>query len=106
MLDQGSYPASIHSTRFLRAYLVRRLGERCQHCGWNERHPMTGRVPVEVEHIDGRWENNNPNNLTLLCPNCHSLTTTYRALNRGRGRAARLGGRANPVTRGDQPVLS
>ncbi len=47
---------------------------------------MTGRIPVEIEHIDGDWTNNLPSNLTLLCPNCHSLTPTYRALNRGRGR--------------------
>jgi hypothetical protein len=33
----------------------------------------------------------------LLCPNCHSLTDTFRALNRGRGRPKRLGGRENPL---------
>jgi hypothetical protein len=32
----------------------------------------------------------------LLCPNCHALTLTYRGLNRGHGRALRLGGRQNP----------
>jgi hypothetical protein len=52
---------------------------------------------VEVEHIDGDWQNNNPENLILLCPNCHSLTPTYRGLNRGRGRARRFGGRENPL---------
>jgi hypothetical protein len=34
----------------------------------------------------------------LLCPNCHSLTATYRGLNRGRGRALRLGGREHPLS--------
>jgi predicted HNH restriction endonuclease len=56
---------------------------------------------VEVEHIDGNWRNNQPSNLTLLCPNCHSLTPTYRALNWGRGREYRAGGRANPLSRGE-----
>jgi Zn finger protein HypA/HybF involved in hydrogenase expression len=28
-------------------------------------------------------------NLILLCPNCHSLTATYGALNKGRGRTLR-----------------
>jgi hypothetical protein len=79
------------------ANLLRELfGERCSRCGWAERHEITGRVPVEVEHIDGDWRNNRLQNLTLLCPNCHSLTATFRALNRGRGRAHRLGGRSNP----------
>lgn len=68
--------------------------------GWNQRNPKTNRVPVEVEHIDGNWENNRPENLTLLCPNCHSLTKTFRGLNRGRGRARRLGGRENPLPTG------
>jgi predicted HNH restriction endonuclease len=39
-----------------------------------------------VEHIDGNYENDREKNLTLLCPNCHSLTPTFRALNRGNGR--------------------
>lgn len=87
------------STKFLRRYLVETIGERCSCCGWDAKHPGTGRVPVEVEHMDGNWQNNAPSNLTLLCPNCHSLTDTYRALNRGRGRPYRLGGRENPLRR-------
>ena len=82
---------------FVRKYLISKIGEKCSRCGWAERHPKTGRVPVEIEHIDGDWSNNCPENLTLLCPNCHSLTLTYRGLNRGRGRANRLGGRNNPL---------
>lgn len=85
------------STHFLRKYLVRQIGEKCSKCGWAERHPITAKIPVEVEHIDGNWRNNHLSNLTLLCPNCHSLTRTYRALNRGRGREYRLGGRENPL---------
>jgi hypothetical protein len=79
--------------RFLRDY----YGERCLRCGWSKRHPNTGNVPVEVEHIDGNWENNRLTNLTLLCPNCHALTPTFRGLNRGRGRAYRLNAREVPA---------
>jgi hypothetical protein len=82
---------------FLRKHLIRRLGEKCAKCGWNERNTKTGKVPIEIEHIDGNWENNSLNNLTLLCPSCHALTPTFRGLNRGRGRAYRLGGRDNPI---------
>lgn len=28
----------------------------------------------------------NWDNLRLICPNCHSLTSTYRGANRGQGR--------------------
>lgn len=96
-LESGKYLTNT-CNRFIRRYLVQKLGERCTRCGWNERHPRTGKVPVEVEHIDGDYKNNHPSNLTLLCPNCHSLTDTYRALNRGRGRPYRLGGRENPLS--------
>lgn len=95
-LESGSYFA-MQTTKFLRKYLVQRLGDRCSRCGWAERYPVTQRVSIEVEHIDGNWRNYRLDNLTLLCPNCHSLTPTFRGLNRGRGRAHRLGGRENPL---------
>src|SRR5579884_3098145 len=89
-LEDGTY--STYSTnQFIRRFLILRDGENCSRCGWAKRHPKTGRVPVEVEHIDGDYRNNHPTNLTLLCPNCHSLTDTFRGLNRGRGRPYRLG---------------
>ncbi len=58
-------------------------------CGWCERNPATGRVPLELEHVDGDWRNARPENLLLLCPNCHALTPTFKALNKGRGREPR-----------------
>jgi len=102
LLESGRY-AALQTTSFLRRYLIARLGERCSKCGWAERHIVTRRVPIEVEHIDGNWENYRLENLTLLCPNCHALTPTFRGLNRGRGRAHRLGGRGNPIER-DAPT--
>ena len=35
-------------------------------------------IPLELDHIDGCHTNNLLHNLRLLCPNCHSLTSTYR----------------------------
>lgn len=37
----------------------------------------------------GNYLNNSEDNLDLICPNCHSLTPTYRALNIGNGRKDR-----------------
>lgn len=96
LLESGQYSA-LQITQSLRRYLIQRFGERCTKCGWAERRPLTKKVPIEVEHIDGDWENYRLENLTLLCPNCHALTATFRGLNRGRGRAHRLGGRGNPL---------
>jgi hypothetical protein len=95
-LETGLYRTT-NFAGFLRKYLIRRLGESCTRCGWAQRNPVTKNVPIEVEHIDGDWTNNRLDNLTLLCPNCHALTPTFRGLNRGRGRAHRLGGRDNPL---------
>lgn len=74
---------------YVRQYLIRKGGERCSRCGWAEKHPLTWRVPLNVEHIDGNPFNSAEENLTLLCPNCHSLTLTYGALNKGSGRVDR-----------------
>lgn len=97
LLEDGLYPPVSNYNRFIKRFLLDKFGERCARCGWDERNPVTGRVPVEVEHIDGNWKNNTVENRTLLCPNCHSLTSTFRGLNRGRGRPHRLGGRQNPL---------
>lgn len=75
--------------RWVKKYLIYKYGEKCMKCNWNEKHPITGKVPIELEHIDGKSENNNLENVILLCPNCHSLTPTYRALNVGNGRYSR-----------------
>lgn len=70
----------------IRKYLFRKYDNKCARCGWGEINSFTNRIPLEVEHIDGNYKNNRPENLILLCPNCHSLTETYRGANRGNGR--------------------
>lgn len=70
---------------FIRRYLLKLRGEKCEKCGWCERHPVTGKVPIQIDHVDGRWQNTTPENLQILCPNCHSLTPTYQSLNKGNG---------------------
>jgi hypothetical protein len=69
----------------VRHYLVELQGG-CVECGWAERNPVTGKIPLHIDHIDGDWRNNRPINLRVLCPNHHALTSNYGALNRGKGR--------------------
>lgn len=73
----------------IKRYLLARGKEQCALCGWRTVHPVTGRVPLEIDHIDGNHENNTELNLRLICPNCHALTPTYRNLNYGKGRGWR-----------------
>ena len=70
----------------LRRYIFEKYENKCCICGWSEINPYTDTIPLEVDHIDGNSENNSEENLRLICPNCHSLTPTYRGANRGNGR--------------------
>lgn len=65
------------STQLLRRAL-RDIGtpQQCDRCGnppeWRGR-PMT----LEIHHINGDWRDDRPENLRLLCPNCHATTSTW-----------------------------
>ena len=77
------------TAKVLRQYLLEIHGEQCMLCGWKERNPVTNNVPTELDHIDGNSENNSLENGRIICPNCHSLQSTFRNLNKGKGRASR-----------------
>lgn len=49
---------------------------KCYNCNLTEW--MNQPITLELEHIDGNHTNNQIENLTLLCPNCHSLTPSWR----------------------------
>lgn len=74
----------------VRTYLFKKYNNKCAECGWGETNPFTGRIPLEIHHKDGNARNTVPDNLTLLCPNCHSLTENYRVANKGNGRGIKL----------------
>ena len=68
---------------------------KCKNCNidtWFGK-PLT----LELDHIDGNHQNDIRSNLVALCPNCHSLTETWR----GRNRKNKL----PPVAQGEQVVL-
>lgn len=78
-------------SRHIVRYLFDKYNNACATCGWCEINERTGVPPLEIDHINGNSKDNSENNLILLCPNCHSLTSTYRNLNHGNGRAWRRG---------------
>lgn len=82
----GTTKTGLSST--IRNHLLELCNNTCPKCGWNKVNPQTGKVPLEVNHIDGDYKNNSPENVEILCPNCHSLTENYKALNTS-GRAHR-----------------
>ena len=74
---------------YLKTYLLKKYNYQCSECGWNKRNIYTGNILLEIEHIDGNYLNNVEDNLTVLCPNCHSLTSTYKGANLYHGRKER-----------------
>ena len=77
----------ISDRSLIRTILKREFGNKCFECNletWRG-HPIS----LEVDHIDGNAGNNNYLNLRLVCPNCHSITATWKGKNKGNGRASR-----------------
>jgi len=82
---RGDYQISM----YIKTYLFDKYNNKCAKCGWGKVNKFTNRIPLEIEHIDGNYQNNKEDNLILLCPNCHSLTSTYKGANRNHGRKQR-----------------
>jgi len=81
---EESVKLGLAKPRTLKRYLLKHHGNKCWTCGieeWNKKP-----IVMELEHIDGNSENNNLENLSLICPNCHSQTPTYKGANKGNGR--------------------
>lgn len=56
--------------------LKRRVCEMCGLDSWNGQP-----ISLELHHVDGNRDNNQLENLMILCPNCHAQTPTYRGKN-------------------------
>lgn len=62
--------------------------QECELCGW-AKVSIDGRLPLELDYINGKHSDNRIENLRILCPNCHSLQATHRGKNKRR-RFARM----------------
>lgn len=82
---RGEYQLSLHIHKYIRE----KFKNKCCLCGWDKINPTTGQSPLEIHHKDGDYKNNKEDNLELLCPNCHSLTSTYKNALSHEGRQGR-----------------
>ena len=54
---------------------------KCEICGLTEWNGEP--IPLELDQVNGRSDDNRLENLRLVCPNCHAQTPTYRGKNVG-----------------------
>lgn len=67
---------------WVKQYMLEKVGNKCERCGWGEVNPYTNRIPLQIHHIDGNSLNNKESNLQVLCPNCHTLTENFGSRNK------------------------
>lgn len=76
---EGNHPS--YQTNKLRIRLIKEGIKRheCECCGLTKW--LDNPISLELDHIDGNRNNHKLSNLRILCPNCHSQTSTYRGKN-------------------------
>ena len=84
-LDQALTPHSTYQSHKLkkRLFAAGLKKPRCELCDWAKT-TSEGRLPLELDHINGDRQDNRLENLRILCPNCHSLQSTHRGKNKFR----------------------
>ena len=87
-LETGVGAPGTGQGHYIRDHLFRAQGGLCAMCSG----PSTWQgLPLcfVLDHVDGDAGNNARSNLRLVCPNCDSQLPTFKARNRGKGRAWR-----------------
>lgn len=78
-----SYNVNEVSFDTIRKIVIFEQDEKCGECGVSEWRGK--KLSLEVDHKDGNNQNNDRANLIALCPNCHSITDTWRGRNKTNG---------------------
>lgn len=73
--------------RTIKIFMIEEYGNKCSVCGLEEW--MGVPIPLVIDHIDGDPYNNMLENFRLVCGNCDMQLPTYKAKNKGNGRAER-----------------
>jgi Zn finger protein HypA/HybF involved in hydrogenase expression len=80
-LDDILVEDSTFSSSTLRKRLIEEGAResKCESCGLSSW--MGDPIPLELHHINGINTDNRPENLQILCPNCHAKTSNYKGKN-------------------------
>lgn len=77
---EGLHPQYQSNKLRIRLLQEKIFEHKCSNCNLSEW--LNKPIPLELEHINGKSSDHRLENLTLLCPNCHSFTSTYRGKNK------------------------
>lgn len=89
---QRFYAGKVSKRETIRKVLIEERGDECEVCHITEWNGEP--IVFQVDHINGRSNDDSPTNLRLICANCHSQTPHFGGANKGQGRKA-LGIRIN-----------
>ncbi|MBV5347170.1 hypothetical protein JZU46_02990 [bacterium] len=78
-----------HNILRLKRYLINTNGHKCSIC--NNTTWMDRPIPLVLDHINGRADENNLDNLRLVCGNCDMQLPTYKSKNKNSARTKRAG---------------
>jgi len=72
------------SSHMMKIRLIKRgiFEHKCYKCNNTEWNNLP--IPIELDHINGKHSDNRLENLTILCPNCHSQTPTHCSKNKNK----------------------
>ncbi len=80
--DENGIIGKFSLSNYIKRYLFEKNNNKCEKCNWSEKNRFTNKIPLQIHHIDGDSLNNKEENLQLLCPNCHSLTSNFGSRNK------------------------
>jgi len=80
-MEKAFVKNSTYSNEYIKPRFIKYYAKRyeCFECGLTEWRGQE--IILELDHIDGDGRNNLPENLRLLCLNCHGQTETFRGRN-------------------------
>ncbi|CUR61257.1 H-N-H endonuclease F-TflIV [metagenome] len=87
-LETGIAQPGSGAGHYIRLHLLEEQDSSCAICGCSTTWQGSD-LRLILDHVDGDSGNNRRDNLRLVCPNCDSQLPTFKARNRGKGRAWR-----------------
>lgn len=85
-LRDNSIAYGLQNMQRYKKYFLQEQDHKCAICGMNDTWNNKPLVFI-LDHIDGNADNNNRENLRLICPNCDSQLDTYKSKNKNSARA-------------------